>query len=217
VYLALAYVIVPALWSHYADRHPSVDDIPPITHTSNHIPGDPINVGLIGTQLQVVHIMRSAGWRQADDLSLRSGLGIAAASVMQTSYEQAPVSSLYLFGRMQDLAFEKCVGRTTKQRHHVRFWLTEKVDADDRPLWVGAATFDRSVGLSHRTGQVTHHIEADVDRERDRLLCDLDGTEYLAETYAIRQFHKVLQGRNGGGDAWRTDGALHVAVIDSEK
>src|SRR6516162_874928 len=54
VYLALAYGVVPALWSHLARRHPSVDDLPPITHTKNHIPGDPVNVGLIGTQVQVV-------------------------------------------------------------------------------------------------------------------------------------------------------------------
>ena len=38
---------------------------------------------------------------------------------------------------------------------------------------MGAATFDRGVGLSRYTRQVTHHIAPDVDAERDTLLADL--------------------------------------------
>ena len=34
-------------------------------------------------------------------------------------------------------------------------------------------TFDRRVGLSHDTGQVTHHIAPDIDAERDGLMRDL--------------------------------------------
>ena len=33
----------------------------------------------------------------------------------------------------------------------------------------GGATFDERVGLSHTTGQITHHIAPDVDTERDHL------------------------------------------------
>ena len=43
----------------------------------------------------------------------------------------------------------------------------------DRPAWVGAATFDRSVGLSHTIGQVTHPIAPDVDAGRDRMVSEL--------------------------------------------
>jgi hypothetical protein len=35
--------------------------------------------------------------------------------------DEAPVSTLYLFGRKEDLAFEKPVGGSPKERHHVRF------------------------------------------------------------------------------------------------
>jgi hypothetical protein len=70
----------------------------------------------------------------------------------------APVSSLYLFGRKQDLAFEEDVGGSADRRHHVRWWRAEPLDAAGRPLWIGDATFDRDAGISHLTGQITHHI-----------------------------------------------------------
>ena len=66
---------------------------------------------------------------------------------------------------------------------------------------------------SHTTGQITHHIAADLDVERDRLLVDLQQTNKLAETYDVPGFQQVLQGRNGGGDPWHTDGTLRVGVI----
>ena len=50
VYLAAAYVIAPDLWKRYARRHPALEDVPGITHTGSGIPGDPINVALIGTK-----------------------------------------------------------------------------------------------------------------------------------------------------------------------
>jgi hypothetical protein len=95
----------------------------------------------------------------------------------------------------------------------VRFWRSEKSDPDGRPVWVGSATYDQCVGFSHTTGQITHHIAADVDAERDHLIDGLQQTGDLAEVYTIDHFHQALEGRNGGGDPWRTDGRLLVGVI----
>jgi len=68
------------------------------------------------------------------------------------------------------------------------------------------------IGLSHTTGQITHHIAADVDKERDRLLADRKTTGSLLEDYAFDDFHTQLEGRNGGDDRWFTNGALYVGV-----
>ena len=139
---------------------------------------------------------------------------MADAAVLSRTYDDAPVSNLYLFGRKEDLAFEQTGGGTTRRRrHHVRFWRSDKLDADGRPVWIGAATYDERVGFSHTTGGVTHHIAADVDTERDHLFQCLEGTGDLAEVYAIDGFHKVCEGRNGGGDPWHTDGRLLVGVV----
>jgi hypothetical protein len=156
--------------------------------------------------------MQAAGWYAANPLGLRSDLAIAADTVLKRPDDKAPVSSLYLFGRREDLAFEQPVGGNPRKRHHVRFWRTNDLE-DDRPVWIGSATYDERVGFSGTTGQITHHIAPDVDTERDHLLGDLQRTGDLSTTDFVDGFHKTLEGRNGGGDRWYTDGRLEVGVI----
>jgi hypothetical protein len=215
VYLLSAYVVAPLMWERYARRHPSFDDRPRITKTGDDHPGDPLNVELVGTEDDVKSAMRLASWDAAAALGLESDLRIAEDTLLSRPDDDAPVSSLYLFGRKEDLAFEQPVGDNPRKRHHVRFWRTEKSDEDGRPIWIGSASYDERVGLSHTTGQVTHHIAPDVDAERDHLFDNLKATERLADFYVVDDFHKTREGRNGGGDPWRTDGRLFVGAIRS--
>jgi len=214
-YFLAAYVVAPFAWGSYEKRHPALDEVPGITETGSGIPGDPLNVALIGPEDSLKMAMRSAEWFPADPLSLRSDVEIVEATVLDRPYEEAPVSSLYLWGRKEDLAFEQPVGDNPKQRHHVRFWKSAKRDAEGRPLWVGSVTFDERVGLSRTTGQITHHIAPDVDAERDRLFAGLERAGAVKDLTKIAGFHKVRIGKNGGGDEWRTDGALYVGMINS--
>ena len=217
IYLLAAYLLIPFAWKSYARHHPSFDDNPRITQTSDGHPGDPLNVSLIGTQAQIDTIMQAAKWYPAAALGLKSDLKIAADTVLSRPDDKAPVSNLFLFGRKEDLAFEQPVGNNPRQRHHVRFWKTEDVNDDGRPIWIGSASYDERVGLSHTTGQITHHIAPDVDAERDHVFANLKQTGDLAEEYAVDGYHKKLEGRNGGGDPWHTDGRLFVGVISAEK
>lgn len=213
IYGVGAYILMPVDWSRYMRLHPSLKDIPGITHTKAGIPGDPLNVALIGTEAQLAKVMMAAGWHPADPLTLKSCLKIAEATILKRPYADAPVSNLYLWGRREDLAFEQLVGDNPRKRHHVRFWRSDRSDAWGRPVWVGSATYDESVGLSHTTGQVTHHIDGDIDAERDHLFDNLKKTGDLSEVYVEPDFHQVREGRNGGGDHWHTDGNLYVGVI----
>lgn len=215
-YLVGAYVVMPLWWGEYEHRHPGLDEVPGITETTVGIPADPVNVAVIGTRADLIRTMLAAKWYPADPLSLKSSVEIAADTVLRRPYDDAPVSSLYLFGRKEDLAFEKPVGNDPRHRNHVRFWQGVKPDADGRPVWLGAATYDRGVGLSHTTGEVTHHIAADVDTERDRLIGDIEATGRVAESSRVAGFHKVRDGKNGGGDPWHTDGDLRVVVLRPE-
>ena len=211
-YLAFAYLMVPSWWRHHAN-HPALLEAPKTTRTPEGIPGDPLNIALVGSRQEVMQAMLAAGWCPADPLTLRSSLRISRSVLLQRPYPEAPVSNLMLWGRPQDLAFQQAPGNSPKQRHHVRFWQSEERDAEGRPLWLGAATFDRSVGLSHRTGQVTHHIDADVDAERDKLMADLRKSGQLLEAYQVAGLGPTANGKNGGGDRYFTDGARAVGVL----
>jgi LssY C-terminus len=210
---AAAYLLAPLVWKLYFRHHPSLANVDRITHTADGHPGDPLNIAMLATEEELVRAMVAVGWYPANPITFESSLRIVVDSVVRRPDDDAPVSSLYLFDRKQDLAFEQPVGNSPRQRHHVRFWRSAERE-DDRPLWFGAATFDRSVGLSHTTGEVTHHIGPDVDAERDRIAKQLARGNLVQEEYWENQFHKELEGRNGGGDPWRTDGKLVVLLLD---
>jgi hypothetical protein len=213
LYLVVAYVLLPLGWIRYAHRHPGWADAPRITHTIADIPGDPLNLALVGNEAEVKKILLAAGWYPADPLTLQSCLDMAEAAVLKKTYDDAPVSNLYLFGRKEDLAFEQPVGDNPRKQHHVRFWKWDQLSPEGRPVWFGAATYDERVGLSHTTAEITHHIAADIDTERDHVIGTLEQTGVLATVYLVEGFQKALEGHNGGGDPWHTDGNLSVAVL----
>lgn len=52
-----------------------------------------------------------------------------------------------------------------------------------------------------------------IDSERDYLMSCLRKTQRLLEIREVAGFHSVLDGHNGGGDPWHTDGVLRIGVI----
>ena len=111
------------------------------------------------------------------------------------------------------LAFERPQGSSAKQRHHVRLWQSKLLDNDGRPLWLGSASFDSQVEFSHYTGQITHHISADLDQERDTLLQSLAQAQQLTSLYQVTGVGATFLGYNGGGDQYFTDGELSVGIL----
>lgn len=185
------------------------------TRTSEGMLGDPVNLAVDGTASQIHAAMTTAGWTLADPVNLRTSRRIVVSSVLGRSYPEAPVSPLFLFGRMQDLAYQQEVEGSPSQRHHVRFWRCP----DDWPLpggrrvgWLGAGTFDTAVGLNLFTLQVTHRIDENIDVERDYIVESLRPLPG-ASIDVIREFSSGYHHRNGGGDRVRTDGDLPVIDV----
>jgi hypothetical protein len=218
VYLTLAYVALPALWTHH-EHEPGLASLPMVTRTANGIPGDPLNVGLVGSRDDILRAMDAAGWFPADPITLRTSIEIVGSVVLDRPYRDAPVSPLYYDGKKEQLAFEKPEGKSADKRHHVRLWQVLETGTHDRPVWLGAVTFDRGVGLSHDTGQVTHHIAPDIDADRDLLMHDLREAGMVQTFFQISGIGPTLLGRNGGGDLYYTDGEIDVArlVVDGVK
>jgi hypothetical protein len=178
--------------------------------------GDAINVAIVASEEELHKGMLAAGWFPADPITFKTSLRIAADTLEHRPYPDAPISHLYVWGRKQDLAFEQPLNNSPKQRHHVRFWRSAAVDQAGRPLWVGAATFDRSVGISRRTGLITHHIAPEIDSERDKIIGDVRQAGCLQTMYWVDGFQEEFDGKNGGGDPYHTDGRLAVGVLGGQ-
>jgi hypothetical protein len=192
--------------------HSALDDAPKVTLTMTGIHGDPINVGLVGTKEELIAAMVAAKWQPADSITFKSSVKLVKSVVLHQPDETAPVSNLYLWKRKEDLAFEQEVGKDASRRHHVRFWQSTK-QVNGRPLWLGAATFDTKVGFSHKTAMITHHIDANIDADRDKLTKDLTAAGRLSCTESIAGFQPKHDGRNGGGDPYHTDGNLLLGIL----
>ncbi len=212
LYVLLAYILLPSTWRHY-EHQKKLATLVMVTHTRDGIPGDPINVGLVGSKADVLCAMKAAAWYPADPMTLRSSMEIAGSVLLDMPYRDAPVSRLYYEGRRQELAFEKPVGRSADRRHHVRLWQVFESGQENRPVWLGAVTFDRGVGFSHDNGQITHHIAPDIDAERDLLTADLAAAKVVESTYGVSGIGPTLDGRNGEGDSYYTDGEIKFSVL----
>ena len=211
-YVTISYLILPATWSRI-EREPGLSHLPMLTSTAQGIPGDPINVGLVGSREDVISAFHMAGWYPADPITLRTSAEIVGSVLFDRPYKDAPVSPLFFEGRREDLAFEKPDGVSADRRQHVRLWLVLANGADASPVWLGSATFDKGVTLSRDTGQVTHKIAPNVDEERDQLVGDLNQARMVTGIYQMRGIGPTLNGRNGEGDPYYTDGEIWMARL----
>jgi len=211
-YGIVAYIALPSAWTRY-EHHKRLAGLPMVTQTKQGIPGDPLNVGLAGTKDDVICAMHAAGWYPADPITLRSSLRLIGSVLLDRPYPDAPVSELFYQGRREDLAFERPDGRGANRRHHVRFWEVSNPGEEGRAVWLGAATFDRSIGLSHYTAQATHHIAPNIDAERDQLAEDLKNARVADAVYAVSGIGPMLKARNGEGDVYSTDGKIIISRL----
>lgn len=228
-YALAAYVILPYVvrmgLKVLQHRH-----VPRYTITGDGLPGDPVNLALIGTLDELREGFAKAGWQKADPLSLSSAWRMAKTFVLNQPYPTAPFSTLFLFGRGQDIGFQKAIGDSPRKRHHVRFWAkpladTEKVDDyfwlnTDRPeenaraLWVGAGTKDTGLSLTWLTFQMTHATDSDTNAERNYVMTALkdSGVIGVVDMYEAGD-------RLGAGPVnhYVTDGAVAVAELSEDR
>ena len=212
LYVFVSYLVLPATWSR-VEHEPGLSKYTMLTATAQGIPGDPINVGLVGDRENVVRAFHAAGWYPADPITLRTSVEIIGSVLLDRPYKTAPVSPLFFDGRRENLTFEKPAGSSADRRQHVRLWSMLASGAEARPVWLGSATFDSGVTLSHDTGQVTHRIAPNVDAERDRLIAGLNDARMVLGIYQMKGIGPTLAGRNGEGDPYHSDGEIWVARL----
>ncbi|AZA10514.1 hypothetical protein CGERO_00895 [Corynebacterium gerontici] len=186
------------------------------TKTGDGVLGDPVNLAVVGSEEDLHAAMRRARWVKADPITLRSSLGIIMSSLKRTSYPAAPVSNLFLFGKKHDFAYQQEVDGNASQRHHIRFWKVPSgwlLPGSKKVDWLAAGTYDKSVGLSSLTLQITHKIDANTDAERDYVIDSVRFEDAECEVEVIENFSTAYHDKNGGGDAVHTDGNLPILDV----
>ena len=190
------------------------------TRTADGILSDPVNLAARGSEEQLHKVMDAAGWSLADDITPRSAWKMVTTVLRRKSYPNAPVSPAFLFGRKQDFAYQQEVDNNPNQRHHVRFWRCPKgwlLPGGHRVDWLAAGTYDRSIGLSLFTFQLTHRIDEDTDIERDYIIQTVQGSTEPLRVAILKDFSSGYHSRNGGGDSIRTDGDLPILELSKVK
>ena len=184
-----------------------VGDAPKRAVSKDNRPGDPINLVFVGTAQEIEQAFRQAGWTEPKKKNEKSIWKTAQAVINDDGYDAAPVSNLYLFGRKEDLAFEKMLN-TFNKRHHLRLWQTPASAPDGRPIWLGAATHD--VGIDVHPGVISHATDPDLDDERTQVGSDLHLGGAVQAAELIMPPDPLSKGMTATGGAWHTDGRLFV-------
>jgi hypothetical protein len=202
--------------------------VPRFTVTGDGLPGDPVNLVLIGTLQQLRAAFVIAGWSEADRLGVASSWRMICAFVLNSPYPTAPFSTLYLYGRGQDIGFQKAIDHSPRKRHHIRFWALSLARAEatvgtasfwlntDRPphdahvLWVGAGTKDTGLSLTRLTFQITHATDSDTNAERDYIIAELRNNRVIQDVNSYRSGQRLpLEQVNH----YVTDGDVTVASL----
>jgi hypothetical protein len=189
-------------------------DAPNRAESKEKKPGDPLNLVIVGNSDQISGAFKQAGWSEAKKLGTRSAMGTVRAMASDEGYGQAPVSQLYLFGRPEDLAFEKMLN-TFMKRHHLRLWRSTATTTDGREIWLGASTHD--IGLDVHVGVVSHAIDPDLDAERGKVGADLMAGGLVAAERLVARPNPLSEGKTATGGTWKTDGQLMVIELKNSQ
>lgn len=242
-YCLMAYVVIPNLMRlFHVFLRPN--HIPLYVTTGDGWPSDPVNLALVvRSKEHLEEAMAQAGWYTSDPLTVKNGVRELVSILFNTSYPTAPLSNLYLFDRPHDISFQLPTNAkgSARTRHHVRFWRLEEPVTGSRneshfhfwrqkfqhiftrkkEIWIGAATEDhRLIGIQWRTGQITHGVSHEAEKERDFIIQSLVDSGQVRKTFLTEpgeklQFHgqQLHFGRQRFRMTYITDGSIKVARL----
>ncbi|MFO1151943.1 MAG: LssY C-terminal domain-containing protein [Alsobacter sp.] len=227
-YGVTAYLVLPRV-IRIGARILQRGQVPSYTLTGDGLPGDPVNVSLIGTFRQLQDAFRRAGWVEAAPLGLSSSWKMAQAFVLNRPYPDAPFSTLYLLDRGQDVGFQRSIDNSPRKRHHVRFWGvpigeaeqtldtpafwrgSRRPDDDEPAVWIGAVTKDTGLSVTRLSFQITHATDKDTNAERDFMMAQLAQAGAIGPVRAFEPGERVSIGKV---NRYVSDGIVAVANLD---
>jgi LssY C-terminus len=178
--------------------------------------GDPMNIVIVGERPAVFLALARRGWNATETTTVESALRIAESSVFDSRYRYGPVSPLYVFGRRQDVSFQKARS-SAAERTHMRLWLAP-VKAAGTTVWVGQISRDIGVRLTSRT-ITTHKIDPEVDETRWYLNQDMLYSHSLSRNAYAKGVGAATPDSprsNYTGDPYWTDGLRLVMWLSAD-
>lgn len=178
--------------------------------------GDPVNLVVIGNLLEVYVAFIRAGWDETETITTGTTWKTVKSFIGGGEYRYSPVSGLYVFGRPQDVAFQKARDNI-HERNHLRLWLAP-VRYEGQLVWLGQISRDIGVRFARQT-ITTHKIDPDVDETREYLLEDLAYAQALQKVAYVRGVGAVSIDEPAGnltGDPWFSDGYRLVLWVTKQ-
>jgi hypothetical protein len=178
--------------------------------------GDPVNLVIIGDFFDVAATFSRRGWLPAEETYSTAIWKTIKSFLFGKRYRYSPVSSLYLYGRHQDLARQK-PRHSIHERNHLRLWYSP-MRFEGKPVFVGQVSRDIGVRFTTKTWPpVTHKIDPDIDEARHAIIEDLLFSQTLAKVGFVKGVGRATPYRprqNLTGDPYFTDGLRIVLILD---
>ncbi len=177
--------------------------------------GDVVNFSILGTEDQVKKAFAAAGWVQVDKTNNQAVLHGLISTLSKQAYLEMPMSTLYLYGRPQDLSYARADPlMVAVERHHLRVWQSGQTVAG-RPLWVGSATHDNGLERDERNNGVTHHIDPQIDVERDFIEQSFAAAGALDAAAYATPANPIRAASTATGGSFQSDGRLLLMALGS--
>jgi hypothetical protein len=189
------------------------EDIPRRVMDQARHPGDMVNFALLGSEAQVLAAFKAAGWVAVDKTVEDAVLHGILSTLSHEAYTEMPMSTLYLFGRPQNLSFARGDPlKVAADRHHLRVWKTDQ-KVGGLPLWVGSCTHDIGFEKDQRNDGVTHKIDPEIDAERDYLLHSFDAAGDFSSAAYVVPDDPLTEAKTATGGSFYSDGRILVMEL----
>ena len=184
--------------------------------------GQPINVVLIGDPDDLSSAIVRRKWDVSEAETNKFNIDFTRA-FSPASFRTFPMASLYLYGRRQDISFQKTrreADATYRQRNTFRLWLTP-INYRGKTVWAGSVS--RDIGSDLRIRKywfAAQEIDPDIDETRDYIVEDLvlsGNVHELGFVSGVGGSTPEAPSYSAGNLPWWSDGYRAVLVFGKEQ
>lgn len=187
------------------------------TNSSGKKDGDPINIILVGSFQDVGAAFVRRNWHASEIIWSKAIWRTVKSFLTNERYRYSPVSPLYVYGRQQDMAWQKARGNINR-RNHIRIWLSP-FQYQGKSVFIGQVSRDIGVKFTLKSSTIsTHIIDPDVDEARRYFVEDMfysQAVTKLGHVKGVGATKKENPKLNLGGDPYFSDGYRAVLFFES--